>query len=190
VEEARNMSAVADLEKELNDALKRAQDLVASTEPRLFTVRPRLSAWSAAECIAHLSISSEMFIPVLRQAIDEARRNNVTGEKEPSMDFLGRILRWFLEPPVHSRMKTPARFVPKAIRAKAEAINEFSTLQRQIIELLHSAQSIALSKVKLVSPFDKRVKYNLYSAFRIIAAHQRRHLWQAEQAVAALRRAA
>ena len=37
-------------------------------------------------------------------------------------------------------------------------------------------------------PFDSRVKYNVYSAFLIVAAHQRRHLWQAEQAIDSLRK--
>ena len=181
--------SVSDLEKELTEAMVRAEQLVESTEPRLFTVRPHLSAWSAAECMAHLSISSEMFIPVLQRAIDDARARGITSDKEPSMDFLGRILRWFMEPPVRSRVKTSAPFVPKAVRPRREALNEFLKLQRQLIDLLHSAESVALSRVRIVSPFDRRVKYNLYSAFRIIAAHQRRHLWQAEQAVAALRAA-
>ena len=30
------------------------------------------------------------------------------------------------------------------------------------------------------SPFNSKLHYNLYSAFRIITAHQRRHLWQAQ----------
>jgi hypothetical protein len=42
--------------------------------------------------------------------------------------------------------------------------------------------------MKIISPFDRRVRYNVFSAFRIVVAHQRRHLWQAEQAVASLRR--
>jgi hypothetical protein len=180
----------AEILDELNDAADRARRLVASTEPRLFTVRPQLSAWSASECIAHLSISTEQFLPALRSAIEDARKRGVKPENKPSMDFLGRILRWFLEPPVRSRLKTAARFVPKGVRAKSEALAEFVSLQSQLIELVRSAEDVGLSRVKIVSPFDKRVRYSLYSAFLILTAHQRRHLWQAEQAVAALRKAA
>lgn len=184
------MDRFSDIEAELNDAIDRARRLVDSTEPRLFTVRPNLSAWSASECLAHLSISTEQFLPMLRSSIEDARKRGVKPEKKPSMDFLGRILRWFLEPPVRSRVKTTARFVPKGVRAKAEALAEFAGLQRQLIDLVHSSGDVGLSRVKVVSPFDKRVRYNLYSAFLIITAHQRRHLWQAEQAVAALRKSA
>jgi hypothetical protein len=184
------VSAIDEVEAELNEATERARRLVSSTEPRLFTVRPHLSDWSASECIAHLSISTEEFLPVLREAVQRARESKLKGESKPSMDLFGRLMRWFLEPPVRRKLTTTARFVPKAVRAKAEALNEFVSRQNELIAVLRSAADIPMSKVKVVSPFDKRVKYNLYSAFRIIAAHERRHLWQAEQAVAALREAA
>jgi hypothetical protein len=35
-----------------------------------------------------------------------------------------------------------------------------------------------------VSPFEARASYNLYAAFAILPVHARRHLWQAEQALA------
>lgn len=181
------MDAIEEVEKELNDATRRAWALVQSTDGRLFTVRPDPKSWSAAECLSHLSISSEMFLPVLQNAVEDARRRGLTGDRPPKMDLLGRVLRWFLEPPIRQRVKTGAPFVPKSVRAKAEAFGEFATLQARINEILQSARGIDLTKIRIVSPFDKRVKYNLYSAFRILVAHQRRHLWQAEQAVVQLR---
>lgn len=179
--------AIAEVEKELNEATRRAWTLVHSTDGRLFTVRPNPSSWSAAECISHLSISTEMFLPVLKTALDDARKKGLTPKGKPKMDLLGRVLKWFLEPPIRSRVKTAAPFVPRAVRAKAEAFGEFANLQSKLGEILQSAKDVDVAKVRIVSPFDKRVKYNVYSAFRIIVAHQRRHLWQAEQAVAALR---
>jgi hypothetical protein len=38
--------------------------------------------------------------------------------------------------------------------------------------------------VRITSPFNERVRYNVYSALTILAVHQHRHLWQAEQAAA------
>lgn len=181
--------AVAALEVELDEATLRARKLVDGTEARLFTVRPHPSAWSAAECLSHLSISSEEFLPVLRKAVDEARGRGLLAKSAPKMDVIGRVLRWFLEPPIRKRVKTTARFVPRSVRAKAEAFAEFSNFQKKLVALLRESRDLDLQKIRVVSAFDKRVKYNVYSAFRIIAAHQRRHLWQAEQAVLALRKA-
>lgn len=181
------MPAIDAVEAELNAATDQARELVDATDGRLFTVRPNPQSWSAAECLAHLSISTELFLPVLRQAIDDARRRNFAANGEPSMDLLGRILRWFLEPPIHKRVKTSAPFVPKSTRAKAEALGEFSVLQLKLLDLLRDARDVDLKKIKIVSPFDKRIRYNIFSAFRIVAAHQRRHLWQAARAVEALK---
>ena len=178
--------AVAGLESEINEASERARRLVEMTDGRRFTVRPSPTRWSAAECIAHLSLATESFLPVLRAAIDEARQKSITSDKAPQMDVMGRVLRWLMEPPARTHFKTTAPFVPRAIRAKAEALAEFLSLQKRLLEFLHDARGLDFNRMRLVSPFDRRVKYNLFSAIRIIAAHQRRHLWQAEQAVAEL----
>jgi hypothetical protein len=173
-----------DVESELSEATSRAWQLVRTTDGRVFTVRPTPRDWSAAECLAHLSLSTEQFLPVIENAIDAARKEGWTSTRKPKMDVLGRTLRWFLEPPIRKRVKTAARFVPRSARAKAEAFGEFATLQSKLVDMVHAAEGLDLRKIKVVSPFDTRVKYNLYSAFRIVVAHQRRHLWQAEQAVA------
>jgi hypothetical protein len=174
-----------EVEKELNEATRRAWTLVQSTDGRMFTVRPTPLSWSAAECLAHLSISSDQFLSVLRDAIARARKSGKRGKAK--MDMLGRVLAWFLEPPIRKKVKTSAPFVPKSTRAKAEAFGEFASLQEKLIDLWRDARESDL-RTKIVSPFDKRVRYNILSAFRIVAAHERRHLWQAEQAVAELRR--
>ncbi|HVG22840.1 MAG TPA: DinB family protein [Thermoanaerobaculia bacterium] len=177
------MDALDDVEKELNEATRRAWTLVQSTDGRMFTVRPTPLSWSAAECLAHLSISTEMFLPVLRDAV--ARKPKKPGKAK--MDLLGRVLAWFLEPPIRKKVKTSQPFVPKSTRAKADAFGEFAALQEKLIDLLRAARESDL-RTRIVSPFDGRVRYNLLSAFHIMAAHERRHLWQAEQAVAELRR--
>ena len=178
------MDPLETVEKELNEATRRAWTLVQSTDGRLFTVRPQALSWSAAECLAHLSISTEMFLPVLRATIDKARKKKRKGKA--TMDVVGRVMSWFLEPPIRRKVKTAAPFVPKSTRAKAEAFGEFVSLQEKLIDLLREARDADL-RAKMVSPFNTRVRYNLLSAFRIVAAHERRHLWQAEQAIAELR---
>jgi hypothetical protein len=37
---------------------------------------------------------------------------------------------------------------------------------------------------------SRYVRYNVYSAFRVVTAHERRHLWQARRAALAVRQAA
>jgi hypothetical protein len=59
---------------------------------------------------------------------------------------------------------------------------EFDRLQDEQMELVRQADGLPLGKLKIVSPFGPGFKYNLYSAFTILPAHQHRHLQQAERA--------
>ncbi len=171
------------LEDELQQALSHAREFVAKTDGRLFTVRPDPMRWSAAECISHLSITTGQFLPILSKAIDDAKATGNSSDRIPAMDWLGSALRWFMEPPFRSKVKTSQPFVPKSVRAKADALAEFEATQNQLIELVRRSAGLDLTPLKIQSAFDRRVHYNVYSAFRIIAAHERRHLWQAEQTV-------
>jgi hypothetical protein len=54
--------------------------------------------------------------------------------------------------------------------------------QEVLMESLHAADGVALDRATIISPFNRRLRYNLLSMFAILAAHERRHLWQAERA--------
>ena len=49
---------------------------------------------------------------------------------------------------------------------------------------LEAADGVALDEVRVRSPFVPLIRMDLGTAFTVIAAHQRRHLWQAEQVAA------
>ena len=80
------------------------------------------------------------------------------------------------------RVKTPPNFVPSVTPERAEAIAEFDRLQADLIDITRHADGYPLSEMKIVSPFGERIRYNFYSALRILPRHQERHLDQAEEA--------
>jgi hypothetical protein len=83
-------------------------------------------------------------------------------------------------------VKTTAAFVPRSTGSKQQVLAEFETLQDKLAAALADADGLDLGRLRVVSPFNARIRYNLYAAFRIIPAHQRRHLWQGEQVRKAL----
>ncbi len=80
------------------------------------------------------------------------------------------------------RVKTTSGFVPKVTPARAEAVAEFDRLQAELIAIARQAEGFPLEEMKVTSPFGGRIKYNVYSALRILPRHQERHLGQAEDA--------
>jgi hypothetical protein len=62
-------------------------------------------------------------------------------------------------------------------------VPEFLEQQARLVAALRAAEGLDLTRAKIASPFDRRVKYNIFAAFRIVETHERRHVLQAERAV-------
>lgn len=146
-----------------------------------WTVRAHQHRWSVSECVAHLNITSRVFIPELQRAIAEARLLAAPPAKKYRKDPLGWLFWKIMPPPVRLRAKAPSRFVPEAQSDKGESIREFEQLQEVQVGLLHQANGLPIDRVRVPSPFNRKVTYNLFAAFSILPLHQHRHLWQAEQ---------
>ena len=69
-----------------------------------------------------------------------------------------------------------------------DVLERFDYLQGELLVRIDRAEGLPLEQLRIASPFNARLKYNLYSAFRLLPVHQRRHLWQAEQVRAQLTR--
>ncbi|HEX3126393.1 MAG TPA: hypothetical protein VH394_03615 [Thermoanaerobaculia bacterium] len=108
-------------------------------------------------------------------------RDLETGEGPFRRDFVGWLLVRLTEPPVLLRTRTAAPFVPAEVGPAAEVLADFDRLQDPLAAMVRRSAGLALDRVDVVSPFDARFHYNAYSTFRILAAHQRRHLWLGER---------
>ncbi len=171
---------------EIEDISRRAERLVADAGSERLLRRPAPESWSAAECLEHLNISTRAFLPEWKRLCDDARRNGLVHTGKPfKTDFMGKALIWMLEPPPKMRFPTAANFVPVAIEHPDTVLPDFLACQRQILSAISGAEGLALDRIRLASPFNQKVKYSVWSSFRLTAAHERRHLWQAERAVAA-----
>jgi hypothetical protein len=176
------------VKQELLDARERARRLSEGLAETLWSIAPGPGRWSIAECVIHLNITSERFIPIIDDAIREGREMGVRLTTPPRRDLIGWLLAKWLEPPYRLRSKTTAPFVPARIEPMADVLERFDYLQGELLVRIDRAQGLPLERLRVVSPFNAKVKYNLYSAFRLMPVHQRRHLWQAEQIRAQLTR--
>jgi len=96
-------------------------------------------------------------------------------------DFMGWMLCKFVEPPYKRKIDTPPKFDPPEVEPAERVLADWDRLQRELGKRIDAADGLALNKVKVASPFNEKLKYNLLSALMVIPAHQRRHIWQAEQ---------
>jgi hypothetical protein len=167
--------------EELRAATERAKFLADSVEEEVWTQRPAPNRWSMAECVAHLSLTTRGYLPEIEEAIGRGRLNGERASGRYKRDLMGLFLCWAIEPPVRIRTKTRDFYIPKIRESKASTMADFFKNQSLLEDQIKQADGLALNRLKIRSPFDRRFRYNLYSGFRILVAHQRRHLQQAEQ---------
>jgi hypothetical protein len=169
---------------QLADKFDLASDLVRALVEELsaeqMTLRSDTKQWSIAECLVHLNLSSEMFVSVIKQASDDAHRNGIVGDGPYKMDYRGRAMRSILKPPSRIKFRTSSALEPSIIGPIEKILPRFLTLQGELRNSIERVDGLDLHKVMVTSPFSKHVRYNLYSCFEVILAHQLRHVWQAE----------
>jgi len=158
----------------------RVRQLLDSLDEARFHARRDHKRWSAAECIAHLTLTTQAYVPLIDAALGNSPA--APGARHYRRDVPGWLLSTLLEPPARIRMKTITAFVPASAGTRAAVGADFARAQTDLVRRLETASGRDLNHLKITSPFNARLSYNLYSAFRILAAHERRHVWQAERA--------
>jgi hypothetical protein len=156
--------------------------LAASVDDATWTTRPSPSSWSIGECVEHLVLTSEAFLPAMHEQLQRPESRARPAPARMRRGLVAWVLCRALEPPVRSRYPTTAPFVPGSAPSRTATAQRFVTSQEALLATIRLGDGVDLTRIRLVSPFDARLEYSFFSALHIIAAHQRRHLWQAQRA--------
>ena len=173
--------SLSQLADEFDSAALWAERLAGQYDDAAWSRRPG-SGWAATDCLAHLNLTADAFRPVLEQARQAAQAMPSTGGPF-RLRLMERLLLWFLEPPYRQTVKTPATFEPSS-QSPEQARQQFRDHSTRLSAFVLSLDGLAIDRPRVISPFNARVQYSLWAALKIMAAHHRRHLWQAEQALA------
>jgi hypothetical protein len=91
---------------------------------------------------------------------------------------------WFvssLEPPVKPlfKLKAPRTIRPRTGPALADAASAFLASHADVRAFVETYAGLDLSGVRFPNPFIRGVRFSLATGLHVLAAHERRHLWQA-----------
>ena len=173
----------AHIEGCLLQLLSLTQDLPAFAErltPDQFNWRAAPEKWSVGQCVEHLNITTERYLPVLTQQIASARDRGLSARRPFTMGLLERSFFWMLEPPVRARVKAPKAFHAAPDLAVEATVARWRALHDQLAECLRSAEGVDLGGIKVKSQFGP-LSFTLGGTFSILLAHERRHTWQARE---------
>ncbi|MPZ20767.1 MAG: DUF664 domain-containing protein [Luteitalea sp.] len=169
------------LEDALNATERDARALVAGLTEEVGAWRADASSWSVAECLDHLAVANRVYLHAMQPAAEHALAQ---GRRRRRPARPGLIGSWFvrtLEPPVKPkfRQKAPQSIRPRVSPPLDDAAGRFVASQDDVRTFLRRYSDIDLAGVRFPNPFVRGVRFSLATGLHVIAAHERRHLWQA-----------
>jgi hypothetical protein len=140
--------------------------------------RPGLSAWSIGDCLDHLNRTLAYYLPLIERAIDQSPRNRSARERifpQSEKAFLLQI-----EPPVRRKRSAAPQLRPVSAVDPDRLVDQFPQLREKYVQAVHSAARVDLANVTVENSIHPPVR-SLGGIMAMLAAHDRRHLWQAER---------
>jgi hypothetical protein len=169
------------LEHALDAAERDARSLASGLTNERGAWRAAAGSWSVAQCLDHLATANRVYLRAMQPAAERALTD---GRRRRRPALPGLVGGWFvrsLEPPVSPRFRTraAAAIQPRPAPPLDDALGEFLASQDEVRSFLRRFQEIDLAGVRFPNPFIRGVRFSLATGLHAIAAHERRHLWQA-----------
>jgi DinB superfamily len=171
-----------ELKAEVEAVSNGARALTAGMDAAALLKKPASGGWGVAENLQHLILTAGAMLPLLERGIEELGRSGGKATRPSGLGVMGWMLVKALEPPPRMKSKTTKPFEPVVVNDPLTLTDRFIETNARLDALINRASGLATSTVKVASPFNEKVKYNVYAALRIMLVHARRHLWQASAA--------
>lgn len=177
----RNRSrSLAELELEFDANTEQASLLVRPLDRTQLLWRPASGGWSVAECLEHLVKTGTLHLSKLESGIDKASGVANARNHKHRFGFFAWQFMSRMEPPVRYRYKAPRPFRPGKTGELDSAVHHFEENRRRFERLLALAGERRWWKTRVPNPILPGSWLGFGDWLAIIAAHDRRHLRQAE----------
>jgi DinB superfamily len=158
-----------------------AQALVSGLGEKRGAWRENPASWSVAQCLDHLAIANRVYLSAMQPAALIAREHGRRRRGPALPGMIGRLFIRTLEPPVKRIWQTnaPHTIRPAEAPPLSEALAKFVAAQDEVLAFLRGNSDLDLASIRFPNPFIPGVRFSLATGLHVIAAHDRRHLWQA-----------
>ncbi|HEY6253043.1 MAG TPA: DinB family protein [Candidatus Angelobacter sp.] len=165
---------------ELDACDARAKALVTGLSPEQLNWQSQPGTWSVGQCLEHLCISNEVYLPPISGAL---KGKPVSPTQEITPGWFGRwFIRSFIEPSAQTkRARAPGKIAPRAAQVEPSILDRFLKSTQGIREIIRQARDRDVNRIRFRNPLISVIYFTVGTGFQILSGHQRRHLLQAER---------
>lgn len=170
------------ISNELDKSDAEARQLVEGLDEAQLNWQPNGGrAWSVAQCLDHLARTNAVYTDALQKAVRGVRPGSVPrrGPIQP-----GRFTRYFiqmLDAPPRRKLKAPRKAIPALHTTGEQVLTDFFAAHQSTRALIAACPDLDLNRIRFQNPFIGFLRFTVGAGLCIMAAHDRRHLWQAQQ---------
>ncbi len=160
------------------------EDLVPQSLDNLL-MRSGEKRWNALECMAHLNSYADHYLPKFELAIHKAKARKLRPSDHVKIGWLGNYCAKSVDPERRkSKMRSPKKhnFIHKSL--DAAEIKKYITYQEMLLRIISKCREIDINEVSVRFQGIPFLKMSLASFLQFLIWHQRRHMIQAQEALA------
>ena len=163
---------------ELEAADARATALARPLTATQLNWKPRPEVWSVGQCLEHLCVATEVYLPAIADALD--------GHQPASVDEIrpGRLSRWFIRKYIEPSAETKRAKAPKKIAPgtaiDAGILDRFLRGNDAVRQFVRRAAPYDVNRIRFKNPFVPGLRFSVGTGLEVLTRHERRHLLQAE----------
>jgi hypothetical protein len=167
------------LRSEFDAADARATALARPLTAAQLNWAPQPGVWSVGQCLEHLCVASECYLPPIARALTHGQVGVV---QEITPGWFGRwFIRNYIEPSsTTKRARAPRKIRPGTV-VDTGILDRFIANNERTRELIEHAKRYDVNRVRFANPFVPVIRFTVGTGFEILSKHQDRHLLQAER---------
>ena len=169
--------------KQLGEKLSRVDqklNSLSSAELRFLKVHPEKDKWSALECIEHLALYNDFYLPEFEKALQKTKK---APDQKLKRGWMGKKSAESMLPGKGNNMKTFKSKNTLGAKVSEATLSRFKNQQERLKEIVDSARGKTIDSVRCKTTLPL-IRFKLSDALEFIINHQLRHCNQAEKALA------
>jgi macrodomain Ter protein organizer (MatP/YcbG family) len=149
--------------------------------------KPNAKSWSILECIEHMNLSMLIYIDQFK----ELQLSNIP-ESTIRVGWKGTFFAEGMRPKENAisyKMKTAKKLTP-ASKLSSHNISSFLNNIQTLVSFIETNKAMNWNTKKVKTAIGSLVKLNVGEALNFVIAHNERHIWQAQNVITVINKAA
>jgi DinB superfamily len=175
--------SLAQVTADLDAVVRDAQETFGALDAKQLNWRPDATQWSAAQCFDHLLTVNRQMLRKADEALDRSTARTIWQRLPVLSGLWGRMLIQSQAPGGARKYKAPPDAQPAASGIAADVVQRFVAQQRDAASRARALDEKAAAAAIMTSPFAGFITYSVLDGWRLMVAHNRRHVEQARRVV-------